>query len=499
MSRSTRLAGPGASRVLGAAWVAVLLGSVVAPPAQAGPATGPTAVVSLGDSYISGEAGRWQGNSVDPVPGNDGTDRACAPAGAGCQVDKSRVYVDGTAADGCHRSDVAEVLSARLPVARQINLACSGAVTKNLFRASSGGVPQNGEPLQADKLAQVARDDNVRMVVVSIGGNDLGFAGIVATCFENYLTKQGPCEPKQQQALDQAVPKATADVEKAIDEVRAVMAADGYRAADYRLVLQTYPSVIPRASEARYSELDPQRSNACPFYDEDLTWGRDQASPEIGGVVKTAAAARGVEVMDLGNALQGHELCSRSDSQVTPVSPPSSITSEWGRFLGASTILEGDLQETFHPNAFAQHALGVCLAQLYADAPALFACGDIPGQDDNAMVLRRVGAIPGQAAPGGPGGRSGHTPRCVDRHHFVVPLHYTRRGRVTRVVVFVNRHQVRVAHGHDVRRVAVPHVPAVGRFSVIVVAQTTRGWRVTSTRTYVGCRQTRRREHVSRR
>jgi len=41
---------------------------------------------------------------------------------------------------------------------------------------------------------------------------------------------------------------------------------------------------------------------------------------------------------------------------------------------------------------------------------------------------------------------------------------------VTRVVVFVNRHQVRVAHGHDVRRVAVPHLPAVGRFSVTVVA-----------------------------
>ena len=26
----------------------------------------PTAAVSLGDSYISGEAGRWQGNSIDP-------------------------------------------------------------------------------------------------------------------------------------------------------------------------------------------------------------------------------------------------------------------------------------------------------------------------------------------------------------------------------------------------------------------------------------------------
>ena len=31
--------------------------------ANASPGSGPTAAVSLGDSYISGEAGRWQGNS----------------------------------------------------------------------------------------------------------------------------------------------------------------------------------------------------------------------------------------------------------------------------------------------------------------------------------------------------------------------------------------------------------------------------------------------------
>ena len=36
----------------------------------------PSAAVSLGDSYISGEAGRWNGNSINAAGDRDGTDRA---------------------------------------------------------------------------------------------------------------------------------------------------------------------------------------------------------------------------------------------------------------------------------------------------------------------------------------------------------------------------------------------------------------------------------------
>jgi lysophospholipase L1-like esterase len=406
-----------------------------APAAHAAPSSPTTAVVTMGDSYISGEAGRWQGNSFDPAPGNDGTDRACAPAGPGCQVDKSRVYVGGSAANGCHRSDTAEVLSAVLPVGMRDNIACSGAVTKNIFRASSGGMGQNGEAAQADQLLAVAQAQDVKMIVVSIGGNDLGFSGIVAACLENYLAKQGPCEPKEQAAIQQALPKATADVEKAIDEIRAVMTQAGYGASDYRLVMQTYPSVIPRASEARYSQNDPQRSNACPFYDQDLTWGRDTASPEIGAMVKAAAAARGVEVLDLGNALQGHEFCSKSDQLVTPLVPPSPATSEWGRFLGGSTVQQGDLQEAFHPNAYAQRALGVCLTQLYRQAPGRFACADTAGKDFTAMSLTRTGAVAGAPPPGSPGPSAAGP--CLSHRALTVHLRRGFRRRVVRAHVLV--------------------------------------------------------------
>jgi hypothetical protein len=202
--------------------------------------------VSIGDSYISGEAGRWQGNSINPLPGNDGTDRACV-GGLLCTVDQSRVYVPPSDTDGCHRSDVAEILSAPLPVVRRVNLACSGAVTDNVYRSSNCGQPQNGEAPQADQLLAVARAYRVKIIFLSIGGNDLGFASIVENCFERYTAKLGPCMPSQQPALAARLPAVRLKVQKAIDEIRAVMTQAGYRTTDYRLVLQGYPSVVPRA------------------------------------------------------------------------------------------------------------------------------------------------------------------------------------------------------------------------------------------------------------
>jgi len=109
-----------------------------------------TAAVSLGDSYISGEAGRWQGNSIDDLGSRDGTDRAFTGTG----YDLSRVYLPPADTDGCHRADVSEVRSASLPVDVRVNLACSGAVTQNIFRATSGGVGSgNATPIATSGTA----------------------------------------------------------------------------------------------------------------------------------------------------------------------------------------------------------------------------------------------------------------------------------------------------------------------------------------------------------
>ena len=365
----------------------MLLGAMVlASGAAATPQTNGSAIVSLGDSFISGEAGRWQGNSPVLTGDSAGTDRTWTGSG----YDASRVYGE-TDANGCHRSDVAEVsTTAVASIPHKINLACSGAVTANIFRWESGGQGQNGEASQAFKLKFVAQVTNVKVIVLSIGGNNLGFADIIRTCAQAYATRTGPCNPSQQTLVDQRWHAAFSGVAKAIDEVRAVMAEGGYTRSDYRFILQSYGSPVPKASETRYPELGADRGTVggCPFYDVDLDWARNTLVKRISDGLLWVAAMKGVDFLDLSDSLQGHEVCATGVKQATLTDPPVGATSEWARFLTLN-LLEGEVQETLHPNAFAQRALGRCLTLAVNAGPGWGRCRPAPGQGPDGIVFSR--------------------------------------------------------------------------------------------------------------
>jgi lysophospholipase L1-like esterase len=357
--------------------------------ALAGPTSPNTAIVSLGDSYISGEAGRWQGNSINASGNRDGTDRAAFNcAAAVCSYDAARVY-GATAANGCDRSDVAEIKSATISVNAKVNFACSGATTANIFRASRGGEAFKGEPTQGDQLLFLAHASNVKLVVLSIGGNDLGFASIVQACATAYLTRQAPCRTSQQQVLDSKFNSAMRNVGRAIDEIRSIMTSAGYTSAQFKLVVQSYPSVFVRGSENRYAEIDVAQRGAvggCPSYDTDADWARDSVVNQIANGIKFVAVSKGVRFLDLRNAFQGREICSKSTRQATLTQPPSPTTSEWGRLLNQSTVTQGVLQEAVHPNAYGQQALGRCLTLIYASSTTKGGnCTNVAGQGPGAM------------------------------------------------------------------------------------------------------------------
>ncbi|MGW0121995.1 GDSL-type esterase/lipase family protein [Streptomyces sp. NPDC003327] len=358
------------------------LASVAAPTAQASPGSGPTAVVAMGDSYISGEAGRWQGNGLSNSGSRYGTDRAWTGSG----YDPSRVY--GSTAGGCHRSDTAEVKSAGPIAATLINLACSGATTQNVFRASQGGVAYKGEAPQADQLAAVAASHDVELIALSVGGNDLGFADIISTCATDYIVWYSYCHDDQQAEVDAKIDGVMASVGKAVDEVRAVMAAAGYASGDYRIVLQSYPSPIPRAAENRYAESGWARTNTggCPFWNADSTWARDSLVPQIAGRLKQVAVAKGVQFLDLRDALQGREVCAKASRQATSTIAPSASTSEWARWIDSQST-QGLVQESMHPNAYGQQALGRCLALIHAVPSGHRSCRNTAGAGASGMYL----------------------------------------------------------------------------------------------------------------
>ena len=378
--------------------LAAVIGCLLAPSvAAAYPSSPRDAIVSLGDSYISGEAGRWQGNSIDNTGDRSGTDRATVCSlPLVCDTDLSRVYVNGTDADGCHRSDVAEILVADVPTDLKLNLACSGAETANVFSAAAGGQSFKGEPPQTDQLGWIAKARNVKLIVLSIGGNDLGFASIVQDCITAYLSFSPPCRSTHERPFNQAFVGVLGRVDKAVKDIRGVMRATGYANGSYRFVLQSYPSAIPRASENRYAERDPLRSagGGCPFYDTDSDWARDEIGPRISRGLRAVALANGVQFLGLSNAFQGREFCADTTSLVGPSGtpgPPSSATHEWTRFVNQGSLTQGEIQELFHPNAFGQQALARCLTLIWQQTGPEYACTNQPGQGAGAMQLSAAG------------------------------------------------------------------------------------------------------------
>ncbi|WP_188277534.1 glycosyl hydrolase family 18 protein [Streptomyces sp. CBMA152] len=345
-----------------------------------------SAAVSMGDSYLSGEGGRWAGNA-NTSPSGDvwGTDRR-----ADCADNKDCVYGDTSYDDGgnrCDRSDVAPIKSAAIddiPEERRFNIACSGAETKNIV--SEGFKDQKP---QAERLAELADDYDVKMIVVSIGGNDLGFSDIITDCVWRFWgwPRGGTCNTNSANtSLKEKLDRTRGDVVKALEKIRSVMEDAGYESDDYDLVLSTYPNPLPRAAQMRYDEDDNTRYSAggCPFRDSDLNWARDKLMPGITSMLRGAADETGVSLLNVENAFTGHELCHRSAKQATSANsranPLSSAEAEWVRWIpyqvdSSKNWLwgsQGDKQEAIHPNAYGQKALGTCLTT--------FAKSRVPGQ-----------------------------------------------------------------------------------------------------------------------
>lgn len=352
----------------------------------------PTAIVAMGDSFISGEAGRWFGNGAEALGTRSGTDRAaygCGPLG--CEYDAARIY-GASEADGCHRSDVAPIESAPIAVDVKVNLACSGATARDLWPGDEGGTEHSGEPPQADQLAAVARRDQVRMVAVTVGGNDVGFGDLVGECALDWVRspedEPDTCHGEAEAAIQGDVPRATRYAAAALHGVRRTLRAAFYDRSDYRLVAIGYPSPLPESRWFRYSEDGWSRlsEGGCPFWDVDADWASERATVDIDEILEAAAAASGAEYLDLTHAFDGHQLCDRRSQRIGPAGP-SPLTAEWFRRL---SFLQGSSRESLHPNAYGQQVIGQCLALLWTRPRGNYACADTYGQWLNGVHLEAM-------------------------------------------------------------------------------------------------------------
>ncbi|MGW4892745.1 ATP-binding protein [Kitasatospora sp. NPDC004240] len=83
----------------------------------------------------------------------------------------------------------------------------------------------------------------------------------------------------------------------------------------------------------------------------------------------------------------GTAVCSTATRMATPSSPPTATGSEWARFMDLGTTVQGAVEESFHPNYYAQQALGRCLTLLDAKGSGNWSCRNTAGRDATGMYL----------------------------------------------------------------------------------------------------------------
>jgi len=364
--------------------------AALAPAARAdGPGQGAPWAASVGDSYISGEAGRWAGNT------NGSSSRTDA---LGSSAYDDNAAGNGELIAGCHRSKSAEVFIGN-GVSGE-NLACSGAKTSSFsegatFKPGLDFYNSGGKEGQALMLQQFAATHNVTLVAVSIGGNNFNFAGIVQTCIEDFLLSpewwQANCSKESSvtnnfSSSNVATQKAA--IKTAILNVAQAMSNDGYTSSQYTIVVQDYPSPIPSATGFRYSQsgYTRQSTGGCGFWNTDANYANSKMLPTIDSTVLGAAAATGlanVRTMDLAAAFNGRRLCEKGvglleeEGLSSWTGAGAADKSEWINQVRTVTAIfpPYEIQEDLHPNYWAQLALRNCLTQAYnGGAPKSGAC-----------------------------------------------------------------------------------------------------------------------------
>lgn len=335
-------------------------------------------VVSLGDSYISGEGARWAGNT-------DGSPR---------QVDALGPFAYGpqrrASGSRCDRADRPEV-EINYANVRGKNLACSGAKTATTTDGGSvtPGIDfyhQGRSAGQALLLERFASIHHVTAVVLSVGGNDFGFATVLTRCVEDFLTSSvGPhtyCSEDPTLASS-FTPSHVADIQRRIEgaltTITTAMRRAGSSPSDYRIVVQNYPSPVPPGNRFRYPPTFAARFllGGCPVYDRDATWATSTVLPAINGAVRKAVAASGddnVTLLNLSRAFAGHRLCERGSAQLQESgleswhSPGAASALEWVNqiYLRAAPWR---IQESAHPNYWGTAAERNCLRQVIMNPP----------------------------------------------------------------------------------------------------------------------------------
>jgi lysophospholipase L1-like esterase len=205
---------------------------------------------------------------------------------------------------GCLRSDrdyphvVAPTTG--LPAFRDVS--CSGADTDDMFTAQ--GVTPGPNPPQLDAL-----DANTRLVTLGIGGNDIGFSGIIQDC----VTLWPFGSPCRNRFVSGGVDQLSARIAATGPAVANVLDAIHARSPQARVLVVGYPAILPDSGSGCWPSM--------PIAFDDVSYLRAKEK-ELNAMLAAQAAAHGATFVDTYTPSIGRDVCASSSVRwVEPIIP----------------------------------------------------------------------------------------------------------------------------------------------------------------------------------
>ena len=279
-------------------------------------------------------------------------------------------YVQGTdvATNRCHRSNRTHTLT-QFAEGRRTLLACSGAVIEDFWSgqyAPNSTVVQN-EP-QIGQLRKLTTKPDA--VVLTLGGNDIGFGDIVRAC-----VAPTECDtPEFREAVfariaqlnDPAVPGQLGRLSRVYQSVYSIVNDDESvtrRHGAAPVLVLAYPAVLPRDVRGKCSGFSQNEITLANTIIERLNAAISDA------VTKAAKGGRHIYFVDqVANAVQPNHTACDPEDYIRGVNAVSGIaTATYDQWLAAQAAemhtsdYPSFTQQFMHPNAKGYNAMSVAL------------------------------------------------------------------------------------------------------------------------------------------
>jgi hypothetical protein len=182
------------------------------------------------------------------------------------------------------------------------------------------------------QLDNNAIDSKTTLVTITIGGDDVDFAGVL-----KYCAKHACNTPKYGVSISKSITNLEPKLVKVYNAIK-------QKAPNARIVVLGYPQVFPD------SHAEQTCTKLAPWTGEQ-TMLRD-AGTDLNNTIKSAASTVGVRYIDVTARFAGHEVCGRKGEWING---PSSTYKKNRNFVD---------DQSFHPNALGQQAYAAAINAL---------------------------------------------------------------------------------------------------------------------------------------